>query len=120
MTVKNIRKTLNLGWAQTHTFMYVWVCVTKLSFLISEENKKKINEERKKTKPRRTGRKIINILFIVFSFSLSFTENVMSMWHNGFVIDLVKKKTTTKTKYINCVFIFIFFFFRHKVKPVGV
>lgn len=107
---KNIRKTLNLGWAQTHTFMYVWVCVTKLSFLISEENKKKINEERKKTKPRRTGRKIINILFIVFSFSLSFTENVMSMWHNGFVIDLVKKKQQQKRNNKLSIYIYFLFF----------
>lgn len=68
------------------------VCATKLSFLISCEEKKK---ERKKNKynnsESRTGSKIINMLFIVFSFSFIIAENVMSMWHNGFVIDLVKK-----------------------------
>lgn len=84
------------------------VCATKLSFLISCEEKKK---ERKKNKynnsESRTGSKIINMLFIVFSFSFIIAENVMSMWHNGFVIDLVKKYIW-KNIYINCVFMFIF------------
>lgn len=46
---RNIRKTLNLGWAQTHIpyTERVCVCVTKLSFLISSKEKKK---ERKKNK----------------------------------------------------------------------
>lgn len=49
---RNIRKTLNLGWAQTHipyTIHRTGVCeyVTKLSFLISSKEKKK---ERKKNK----------------------------------------------------------------------
>lgn len=44
---RNIRKTLNLGWAQTHIPYTERVCVTKLSFLISSKEKKK---ERKKNK----------------------------------------------------------------------
>lgn len=68
-----------------------------------KRNERKIN----KTTASRTGSKIINMLFIVFSFSFIIAENVMSMWHNGFVIDLVKKYGK-KTIYINCVFTFIF------------
>lgn len=58
------------------------------------------------------------MLFIVFSFSFIITENVMSMWHNGFVIDLVKKNMEKNDIYKFCIY--IYFHFRHKVSPVGV